>query len=242
MDIKLNARYFKDNFLGGKPPAYAYEKLSIDIEKTAFLLIDVYSVEDYGPNIEQAPHNQAMMWWKTIGNISQTLDAVRSTSIPVIYMANTSPDIELNYSVFGRLFKRVWNNNLCSAFKQLKYPPGIQPLPEEYYLKKHVYSGFFDTRLDSLLRNKCIKNIIAVGFWANVCLLATSLDALYRNYNVIWIRDCTLAAEDTSEGGSWSLTQEEATSFFIKQFERIAGYTISKDEFIQSCSKSRKVD
>ena len=240
MELQLNARYFRDHSINNQPASYAYEKLSLDIEKTAFLLVDVYSVDDFGQTLEQAPGKQARMWWNVINNISEALKCVRRTPIPIIYMANSSPDIQINNSAFGKLTKRVWNSNSDKAFEQIKYPLQVQPLPNEYCLEKHLYSSFFDTKLDSMLRNKGITNIIGVGFWANVCLLATSLDAFYRNYNVIWIRDCTLAAEDTSEGENWNSTQEETTCFFIKLFERIIGYSISKDEFVQSCSKIEK--
>ena len=82
----------------------------------------------------------------------------------------------------------------------LRYPPELEPEDGEYYLRKHVYSAFFDTRLDTLLRNLRIGTLILAGFYADVCMLATSLDAFYRNYRVIWIRDAT--AGGTREGRS----------------------------------------
>jgi nicotinamidase-related amidase len=77
----------------------------------------------------------------------------------------------------------------------LKFPPSLAPREGDFYLRKHVYSAFFDSRLDSALRNLGIEALFCAGLWANVCMAGTALDALYRNYRVIWLSDGTLAGE-----------------------------------------------
>jgi nicotinamidase-related amidase len=73
--------------------------------------------------------------------------------------------------------------------------------------------------------------LICAGLWANVCLAATALDALYRNYTVIWLRDCTLAGEENSE----DLSDLPNTKRWVAWFEEVVGYTVTSAEFTQFC-------
>jgi nicotinamidase-related amidase len=102
----------------------------------------------------------------------------------------------------------------------LAFPAELEPHPDEYYVRKHVYSAFFDTRLDTLLRNLGTRNLVVAGFWADICMLATALDAFYRNYRVIWLRDGTLGDQE------WT----------IRWFENAIGYTVTTTDFAAACS------
>lgn len=46
-----------------------------------------------------------------------------------------------------------------------------------------------------------------------------------------------MAAEDTSDGKNWSLSQDGASGLFIKLFERTIGYSVGKDKFIQTAAE-----
>jgi nicotinamidase-related amidase len=64
------------------------------------------------------------------------------------------------------------------------------------------------------------------GFWADICLLGTALDAFYRNYRVIWLRDGTL-------GGNRD--KKPTTQWMIEWFENAIGYTVTAREFVVTC-------
>jgi hypothetical protein len=63
-------------------------------------------------------------------------------------------------------------------------------------------------------------------------MAATALDALYRNYRVIWLRNGTLAGETSSE-----VTTLANTARWIARFEEIIGYTVTSDEFAMACQR-----
>jgi nicotinamidase-related amidase len=112
----------------------------------------------------------------------------------------------------------------------LKVPPRLAPREDDLYIRKHVYSGFFDSRLDTALRNLSIETLVCAGLWANVCMAATALDALYRNYRVIWLRDGTLAGEGPEEVATLANTAR-----WIAWFEDVVGYTVTSGEFAAAC-------
>ena len=55
-----------------------------------------------------------------------------------------------------------------------------------------------------MLRSLNARNLVTVGFDSRICLGTTVIDAMYRNYRVIVLRDCTATTEyvETQADGS----------------------------------------
>src|SRR4029453_15191031 len=67
----------------------------------------------------------------------------------------------------------------------LEHPRIIAPEPDEPVVRKQLYSGFFETNLDSVLRGYGARNLVVVGFDRRICLGTTVVDAMYRDYRVV---------------------------------------------------------
>lgn len=232
--LELEARYFRGYATASSPPGHATESLSLDLTTTAFLLVDVYHGMQGNEDIEGVSGPVGEQWRQTVRRIAVALEGARSCGLPVVYAINSAPRIALEQSEFGAHFRRSWGSDFTHTFREggvdsreyhggrpgpLIFPEELEPRPNEYYVRKHVYSAFFDTRLDTLLRNLDTRTLVTVGFWADICMLATSLDAFYRNYRVIWLRDGTLGDEE------WA----------VRWFENAIGYTVTTDEFAVAC-------
>lgn len=241
-DIALRARYLNNQ------RQHEYEVLGLDPARTALLIVDVYLGEQYGEDIEGVTGNRVKPWWEAMHRCKDVLDAARSVSLPVVYVMNSSPRIALNRSAWGRHFKRSWETDFDLAFREggvdareyhggrpgpLQIPPGLEPIEGEYYVRKHVYSGFFDSRLDTLLRNLGIEAVVMAGMWADVCMLTTAYDAFYRNYEVIWVRDGTMSGMDPARDGSMPATEQVADTV-----EWAIGYTVTSAEFTAACGRA----
>jgi ureidoacrylate peracid hydrolase len=94
------------------------------------------------------------------------------------------------------------------------------------------YSGFHGTHLDTLLRNLRIETLVVVGFATNACVHTTLADALYRNYRVVLLRDCTLGMECDDTYRDLALTRA-----FIRFVETHLGFTSTGDAFVEACSR-----
>ena len=70
---------------------------------------------------------------------------------------------------------------------------GVAPRDGEVVVIKHRYSGFVNTRLDSVLRTLKVENVILTGVSTNVCVESTARDAYMRDYNLVFLSDCTAA-------------------------------------------------
>jgi ureidoacrylate peracid hydrolase len=117
----------------------------------------------------------------------------------------------------------------------IKHAPVIAPEPDDYYIRKWVYSGFFDTRMDTLLRNLGVKTLFCAGFAGDICLLCTMIDAVYRNYRVILLRDCTQAVEIPEVDG----TDFAFTKRIVLWAECYLGYTVTSDQFVAACKRAQ---
>ncbi|RPI82348.1 MAG: cysteine hydrolase [Chloroflexi bacterium] len=172
------------------------------------------------------------------------LEAARAIKMPIIYLNNSAPKIGLRYSEFGKLLKRQLNTDMELMFAEDEIDPKeyhygesdhvkisklLAPRENEYFIRKHVYSGFVGTRLDLLLRYLDIKNLFTVGYSADACLMTTVIDALWYNYKVILLRDCTLGNDYPEEQAELLGTQR-----LVKMMESLYCTTITSKEFIEA--------
>lgn len=63
--------------------------------------------------------------------------------------------------------------------------PPLAPREGEELIVKNRWNAFFETRLDELLKDKGIKNLVIVGAATDVCVLETCSYAFSLNYNCI---------------------------------------------------------
>lgn len=66
----------------------------------------------------------------------------------------------------------------------------LVPQPQDIHVTKHRFSGFWDTPLDSILRNAGVTTLFFAGVNADQCVLTTLQDAGFLGYDVIMLRDC----------------------------------------------------
>jgi len=78
--------------------------------------------------------------------------------------------------------------------------PDLAPAPGEHIIKKHRYSGFFGTDLDIILREWGIDTVIICGTTTENCCQATALDAMFRDYRVVFLSDATATYDYPDRG------------------------------------------
>jgi ureidoacrylate peracid hydrolase len=256
--IKIKGRYYRlyppEEFLG-----YAEKEFELDLSETVFLVVDVYGL-GFDPEPERT--GEASEWMGmvseqsierekdiVVNHIRPALDAARGVSLPVVYVSNSAPRIALSKSAYQEQKWDTLDVNKDELYAEdnidpleyhhgdsdvLKYSAIVAPREGDYYIRKHVHSAFFDTRLDTLLRNLGCKTLVCVGFALDMCLGTTMIDALWRNYRVLLLRDCTYAIEipGVDEPGAW-------TDRWILYHECAIGYTATSEAWVAACRASR---
>ncbi len=86
---------------------------------------------------------------------------------------------------------------------------GLESAPSDIHVDKFRMSGFWDTPLDSILRNLGVSTLLFAGVNSDQCVLCTLQDANFLGYDCILLDDC---AATTSPSFC-----AEATRYNIKQ-------------------------
>lgn len=252
--LSIMGRYYRlyppEKFLG-----HATKELNLDTKDLAFVVVDVYGLGFDGDGRKSkwsglcSDQSIAREGEVITNNIVPAIKSCRKVGIPIVYISNSAPRINLANSMYEEVKQNTLNfvtENMYSEpnVDPLEYCQGdsdvlhysklIAPQPTDYFIRKHVHSGFFDTRLDTLLRNLGAKTLIFTGFALDMCLGITMIDALWRNYRNILLRDCTYAIEipEIDPPGSW-------TERWITYIESNVGYTSTSQELIQAISFSK---
>jgi len=253
-ELLLKTRYYRwfppEEHLGFKE-----EYVSIDCASAAMLLVDVYLPDKFDPAFPAEQQNDRLsakdyhLWRKTIvEGVVPALTAARRIGLPVIYVCNRDQGIAMGKSAFAEKIRQSLGFKIEDSFKSLiteslreESGPGqtslnfidsAAPREGDYIIGKTVYSGFFNTPLDSLLRNLSVRTLFCAGFRLDACLLGTVLDALYRNYRIVLIRDAVLASELPHE-----LDQMSFTERMIIHFEAFVGTSTTGGDFVAACEK-----
>jgi len=236
--LRLPGRYYRLYPTIDAPLGHAEEELELGLDDTALLIVDVYGAgfdDEVPEGLEGVyavdPHTRDIVR----NRIRPVKDAARAIGLPTIYLTNyRSPGIDEG-NVWRNLSLRVTKVDVLTDWKAptpiLEHSKVIAPDEEDVLIRKQYYSGFHETELDSALRNRGIRNLVVVGFDSRLCLGTTVVDALYRNYRVVVLRDCVSTFEfpETREGG-W------ANFIAIRQIECNVGYTSAADDFRAACA------
>lgn len=245
--IKLRGRYWslnrkEDGTIDQKLFGYKYEDLELDFDETAFMVADVYGKgydeEDAIPKNPTFGTKELFLIEKEIINkrIKPALDIVREKNFKIIFIENRfEPYLADENSEYGMYCKRFWGVSVKEYFRGdgglLQYSKIVAPREGEFVIKKRFYGGFTNTELNYLLQNLGIKNLISVGFTADICLFFTLYEAWVHNYKIVLLRDATLAFEPTDECVKNLIKTKHSVEFI----ERFIGHTVTTQEFIKSC-------
>ncbi len=227
-EIEIPVRYYKD-YPGGYD--YGYEQLSLPLEQSTFLLVDV---DGTAPNAT------------TQEFIAPALAAARQAKMRVAYVHNDLRLVADPGNIVGEFWgktKYADDSNVLDYWRDLgddyrpQYLEEVTPGPGEPNFPKWIWSGFHDTFLDQHLRSWGTRTLFVVGYSRRACLHYTCAEAVGRNYRVILLRDCsnppgTIEFPDTLDEslpeGGW------INRITLRNFEHLIGYTTTAQEFIDA--------
>lgn len=105
----------------------------------------------------------------------------------------------------------------------------LEQKPEDICIDKYRMSGFWDTPLDSVLRNLGKTTLFFGGVNADQCVMVTLQDANFLGYDCILVKDCTAT---TSPEYCW-----QATLYNVKQ---CFGFVCDSQAILEATSSLRK--
>ena len=205
-------------------PVMAQPKpITIDLARTAMIVVDMQN--DFchpdgwlaSIGVDVAPAR------RPIAPLTAFLPQLRAASVPIIWLnwgarpdkMNLSPALLHVYNGsglgvgLGDPLPKTGSPVLTEGSWSAQIVDELHQDASDIHVSKHRMSGFWDTPLDSILRNLDVKTLLFSGVNADQCVLHTLADANFLGYDTILVEDC---AATTSPDFCW-----QAALYNIKQ-------------------------
>ena len=104
----------------------------------------------------------------------------------------------------------------------------LAPLPQDIEVDKYRISGFWDTPLDSILKNLGIKTVLFAGVNTDQCVLHSLTDANFLGYGCLMLEDCcaTSSPDFCTEATVWNV-------------KKCFGFVTDSDRVLAALTKSK---
>lgn len=197
------------------------QSVLVNLRQTAIVVVDMQNdfcttngwVHEIGgdPTPNRAP----------IAPLQGLLPALRKASVPVIWvnwgnrpdLANMPPNQIHLYkpSGTGTGLGDPLRSNAAPVLQKDSWAAAVvdelQPEAGDIMVDKYRISGFWDTPLDSILRNLGIRTILFAGVNIDQCVLHTLTDANFLGYGCLLVEDCcaTTSPGFCAEAAVWNV-------------------------------------
>ncbi len=153
------------------------------MQRTAVLVVDML-VDFFAAKDNLAPplHIASL-----VEKNRQVCRFARGNNIPLVFVNDSFQKTE---APIVRHFKLstphcIEGTEGAKIVKELEYDDN-----RDFVVGKKLYDGFFNTRLDSILRELDVKTCVVTGTWTDACVRHTVMGAWCRGYDVIVLKDC----------------------------------------------------
>jgi nicotinamidase-related amidase len=104
----------------------------------------------------------------------------------------------------------------------------LEPEPSDYRVDKYRISGFWDTPLESILKNLQIRSLLFAGVNTDQCVMCSLQDANFLGYGCVLVEDCcaTTSPDFCTEATIWNV-------------KKCYGFVTSSADLLRSLETSR---
>jgi len=201
----------------------APQTVTVDLERTAIVVIDMQN--DFCSQGGWVDHIGGD--WradrKPIKPLQKLLPALRGARVPVIWLNwGNRPDLANMPPNQIHIYKRTGTGVGLGDPLPGKGAPVLQKdswaaavvdeleqQPQDIRVDKHRISGFWDTPLDSILRNLGTRTILFTGVNTDQCVLHSLTDASFLGYGCLLVEDCcaTNSPDFCTQATLWNVKQ-----------------------------------
>jgi ureidoacrylate peracid hydrolase len=172
--------------MAADPISFGQDFFTFEPAKTALIVIDMQnSFVAEGGTYETPPARDM------IPRLERLIAFAREHEMPIVWTQSdhSAPHSGIMLKKFPpiRDDRELWKGETSFDL----YTAMVQPAPGEFRVVKHKYDAFWETDLDAILRNSEVETVIIVGTATNVCCESTARSAFFRDYQVVFLSDCT---------------------------------------------------
>ena len=168
----------------------------------------------------------ARVGWDPIRNqaaarhIARLLPHARAVGIPIVFVQAIYDEIYLGAPMIERNRRRGLDSPRCISGSWGAEFFLIAPEPGEPVVRKHRYSAFAETELNTVLRHLGVRSLLFAGVYTEGCVESTARDAYFLDYYTTLIDDCC------------ATTTQEIHEGVLERCEHDWGIVTTSDELI----------
>jgi gluconolactonase len=190
--------------------------MAIDPKRSALIIQDLQNdvIAEGGAFADSgAPaHAQSQNIVENVRNLAQ---AARDAGMPVIHVHYIVDPGAAGLKQNAPLFQGVREADALVRGSWGAAPvDGLEPQPGDFVVEKMRMNGFFNTRLDGLLRGLHAETIVITGAWTNMSIEHTARHGADAGYEVVVVSDgtSTINEEWQNAGLNYALTNVGRTA------------------------------
>jgi gluconolactonase len=132
-----------------------------------------------------------------VANVADLAAACRSAGVPVIHIwyivEAGAPGLKQNALLFQGVKE---SNGLVRGSWGAAPAEGLEPQDGDHVVEKMRMNGFYETRLDILLRGLGVEGLIITGAWTNMSIEHTARHGADAGYEIVVASDGTSTTSD----------------------------------------------
>ncbi len=148
-----------------------------------------------------------------VANVKGLAEAARNAGVPVIHVWYVVDAGASGLKQNAPLFQGVKEANALVRGTWGAAPAdGLEPQDGDHVVEKMRMNGFYDTRLDILLRGLGIETLIITGAWTNMSIEHTARHAADAGYRAVVASDGTSTVDDEWQNAALNYAMQNVAS------------------------------
>jgi gluconolactonase len=168
-------------------------KVAIDPRTTALVIQDLQNdvVSEGGAWADTGSYDHATSQ-QVVANVARLATRAREAGIPVIHIWYVVEEGARGLKLNAPLFRGIKDAGAVVRGSWGAAPAeGLEPQGDDFVVEKTRMNGFYDTRLDALLRAHGTETLVITGAWTNMSIEHTARHAADAGYRAVVVSDGT---------------------------------------------------
>jgi biuret amidohydrolase len=192
----------------------------LDSARTALVLVDIQRkmVDDSGAAMFPAGRSGRKAGWDgdvrsarwqrirdvVMPNVGRLLGEFRRRGLHILHFAAgpqlpKGEDLPMSYRQLLMPGIKAFGSTVHWNDPRYDFPEELQPLDNEFVIRKRTRSGFIHTEAEGLLRALGITDLVVVGGATEACVESTARDAADCGFKVVVVEDAVIPATPLSQ-------------------------------------------
>jgi len=164
---------------------------------------------------------------KRLSGAPALIETARECNVPIIFFQEAH---RRNLIDFGRELDGAEDVHLLEGDPGTEIDKSIGMRPDDYFIRKRRYSGFFGTEFEILLKGLKANTLILIGGHTDVCVHYTFVDGHQHDYFCRVVEDCVAGSSQEAHDAALRAMEYLQTGARRTSAEIIAAFEAYKNE------------